>query len=178
MNGIFLFLAKELGSGTLNNLLGFTLAHALFPMSFRFSEDEIFFFREFDRRYGLEPITTDGYKEVPPTRLIVVSNFAIITRLLARLSSNAQIVFKSVHQYVHLDRSLSSTGHPKMRAGIIDSHFHLDGFSIQFNIPLHYRNWRAPWKPLYQLTSGMVFKILFSQQGGLRMAGRWRMNQD
>ena len=36
MNGIFLFLAKELGLGTLSDLLGFTLAHELFPMSFRF----------------------------------------------------------------------------------------------------------------------------------------------
>ena len=69
---------------------------------------------------------------MPPTRLIVISNFAIITRLLARLSSNAQIVFKSVHQYVHLDGSLSPDRHPKMKAGIIDSHFHLDGFSIQY----------------------------------------------
>ena len=132
MNRIFLFLAKELGLGTLSDLLGFTLAHELFAMSFRFSENEILFFREFERRSCLEPLTFDGFKEVPPTRLIVVSNFAIITRLLARLSSNAQVVFKSVHQYVHLDGSLSPDGHPKMKAGIIDSHFHLDGFSIQY----------------------------------------------
>ena len=73
----------------------------------------------------------DGSKEVLPARLIVIPNFAIITRLLTRISSAAQIAFKSVYQYVPLDGSLSPDGHPKMKAGIADSHFYLDGCSIQ-----------------------------------------------
>ena len=86
---ILLFLVEELGLGTSSDLLGFVIAQGLFPTSFTFSEDETFFFREFDRRIGLEPLTTDGYKEVPPRRLIVLSNYSIITSLLTRLNSAA-----------------------------------------------------------------------------------------
>ena len=75
MNGIFLFLARDLELGSSNDLLGFVVATELCPKSFRFSEEEISHFREFDMRSGLEPLMADGYKAIPPTRLIVVSNF-------------------------------------------------------------------------------------------------------
>ena len=65
MNGIFLFLAGDLGLGSFNDLLGFVVANELCPKSFRFSEEEIFHFREFDMRFGLEPLMTDGYKAIP-----------------------------------------------------------------------------------------------------------------
>ena len=58
MNGVFWFLVEELGLGTCSDLL--------YSTSFIFSAEEIFFFREFDRRFGLEPLTTDGYKKIPP----------------------------------------------------------------------------------------------------------------
>ena len=54
MNGIFLFMARELGLGGIHDLLGYVVAHNLYPNIFRFSEDELFFFRDFDRRSGLE----------------------------------------------------------------------------------------------------------------------------
>ena len=132
MNGIFLFLARDLGLGSFNDLLGYVVANELCPKSFRFSEEEISHFREFDRRSGLEPLTTDDYKAIPPTRLIVVSNFSIMLKIWTRLSPAAQAAFQSVHQYARLDGSLPPDGHPKLKVGIIDSHFHLDGFSIQY----------------------------------------------
>ena len=48
MNGIFLFMARELGLGGIHDLLGYVVAHNLYPNIFRFSEDELFFFRDFD----------------------------------------------------------------------------------------------------------------------------------
>ena len=132
MNGIFLFLAGDLGLGSFNDLLGYVVANELCPKSFRFSEEEIFHFREFDMRSGLEPLTTDGYKVFPPTRLIVVSNFSIMLKIWTRLSPVAQAAFQSVHLYVRLDGSLPPDRHPKLKVGIIDSHFHLDGFLIQY----------------------------------------------
>ena len=55
MNGLFLFMTRNLGFGFPNDLLGFVVAMELHPRSFfRLSEKEIFF-RDFDRRSGLEP---------------------------------------------------------------------------------------------------------------------------
>ena len=98
MNRIFLFLARDLGLGSFNDLLGYVVANELCPKSFQFSEEEISHFREFDRRSGLEPLTTDDYKAIPPTRLIVVSNFSIMLKIWTRLSPAALAAFQSVHQ--------------------------------------------------------------------------------
>ena len=87
MNVVFLFMARELGLSGIHDLLGYVVAHNLYPNICRFSEEESFFFRDFDRRSGLEPVIADCYKEIPPSRLIVHSNFSVFTRLLARLSS-------------------------------------------------------------------------------------------
>lgn len=132
MNGIFLFLARDLGLGSFNDLLRFVVANELYSKTFRFSEEEITHFREFDKRSGLEPLTTDGYKAILPTRLIMVSSYSIILKLWTHLSPAARADFQSVHQYVQLDGSLPPEGHPRLNVGIIDSHFHLDGFSIQY----------------------------------------------
>ena len=53
-------------------------------------------------------------------------------KIWTRLSPVAHAAFQSVHQCVRLDGSLPPGGHPKLKVGIIDSHFHLDGFSIQY----------------------------------------------
>ena len=128
MNGIFLFMTKNLGLGSPNDLLGFVVANELHPRSFRFSEEEIFFFREFDRRSGLEPLTADEYKSIPPTRLIVLSNYSVVLKMWTHLSPIAQSKFLAECRYVRLDGSFPPNGHPKLKVGIIDSHFHLDGF--------------------------------------------------
>ena len=101
MNGIFLFMARELGLGSIHDLLGYVVAHNLYPNIFRFSEDELFFFRDFDRRSGLEPVIADCYKEIPPSRLIVLSNFSVFTRL----SPAVRLAVLSVHQYIRSDGS-------------------------------------------------------------------------
>ena len=80
INGIFLFMARELGLCGIYDLLGYVVAHNLYPKFFRFSEDELFFFRDFDRRSGLEPVIANCYKEIPLSRLIVLSNFSVFTR--------------------------------------------------------------------------------------------------
>ena len=53
INGIFLFLPGYVGLGSFNDLLGYVVANELCPKSFRFSEEEIFHFREFDMRSSL-----------------------------------------------------------------------------------------------------------------------------
>ena len=131
MNGVFWFLTEELGLGTLNNLLRFVVDKKLYPTSFTFSAEELFFFREFDRRFGLEPLTTEGYKEIPPRKLIILSNFTVIVKLVTHLNSAAQIAFKSVCRYVLPNGSNPPKGHSRMKVGIIDSHFHLDIFSFR-----------------------------------------------
>ena len=60
MNGVFWSLTEGLGLGTLNNLLRFVVDKKLYPSSFTFSAEELFFFREFDRRFGLEPLSTES----------------------------------------------------------------------------------------------------------------------
>ena len=94
--GFFLFLAEDLGLGSFNDLLGYVVAIELCPKSFRFSEEDIFYFGELHMRSGLEPLTTDGYKAIPPTRQIVVSNFSIMLKIWTRLSPTAQAAFQSV----------------------------------------------------------------------------------
>ena len=79
----FFYSWRELGFGGIHDLLGYMVARNLYPNIFRFSEDELFFFRDFDRRSGLEPVIADCYKEIPPSRLIVLSNFSVFSRLLA-----------------------------------------------------------------------------------------------
>ena len=100
INGIFLFMAREFGLDGIHDLLGYVVVHNLYLNIFRFSEDELFFFRDFDQRSGLEPVIADCYKEIPPSRLIVLSNFSVFTRLLARLSLAVHLAVLSVHQYI------------------------------------------------------------------------------
>ena len=69
INGIFLFMASELGLGGIHDLLGYVVVHNLYPNIFHFSEDELFFFRDFDQRSGLEPVIADCYKEIPNVSL-------------------------------------------------------------------------------------------------------------
>ena len=42
MNGIFLFTARELGLGGIHDLLGYVVAHSLYPNIFRFSKMNCF----------------------------------------------------------------------------------------------------------------------------------------
>ena len=176
MNGIFLFMARELGLGGIYDLLGYVVAHNLYPNIFRFSEDELFFFRDFDRRSGLEPVIADGYKEIPPSMLIVLSNFSVFTRLLARLSPAVRLAVLSVHQYIQSDGSSLPEGHPKMTVGIIDSHFHLDGFSHQHSTTLSdlERSMNIP----FSATLRFAIQNFVSHLVGLKLVGRWRANQD
>ena len=176
MNGIFLFMVRELGLGGIHDLLGYVVAHNLYPNIFRFSEDELFFFRDFDRRSGLEPVIADCYKEIPPSRLIVLSNFSVFTRLLARLSPSVRLAVLSVHQYIRSDGSSLLYRHPKITVGIIDSHFHLDGFSHQHSTTLSdlERSMNIPFSATLRFAiQNFVFHLV-----GLRLVGRWRANQD
>lgn len=130
MNGVFLFIGRELGlGGSLPDLLEFVVTHQLLPTSLDCSEEEYHYFREFDQRSGLEPLTASGYRSLPPTRPVVISNHLIMTRILSRLSEAAQIAFESVMWYVMPDGSTPLIGYPTLTIGIIDSHCHIDSIS-------------------------------------------------
>lgn len=131
MNGIFNFMVQKLGLGSTGDLLEYVVGHELCPTSLGFSEEECSFFREFDRRSGLELLTTEGYRSIPLTIYIIMSNYLIMTNLLSRLGEAAQIAFKSVCRYVLPDGSNPPHGFPMMKVGIVDSHFHLDLFSCR-----------------------------------------------
>lgn len=122
MNGLFLFI----GLSSLDDLLVYFSSLDPAPRQFRFSEEELLFLREYDQRAGLEPLTAEQYMTFPPTRVIVLSNYLILSRLLAGLNNAAQIAFKSVIRYVNFDGSRLPSDHPMLKVGIIDSHFHMD----------------------------------------------------
>ena len=52
----------------------------------RFSEEEIVFLREYDRRAGIELFTDNGYLVFPPTHIIAMSSLLVMMRLLSPMS--------------------------------------------------------------------------------------------
>ena len=143
---------------------------------FSFLRRWIIFFRDFDRRSGLEPVIADCYREIPPSRLIVLSNFSVFTRLLARLSPAVYLAVFSVHQFFRSDGSSLPYGHVKMTVGIIDLHF--IWMDSPINIPRLCWIWSARWISLSQLRCVSGFRILSSHLVGLRLVGRRWANQD
>ena len=89
----------------------------------------------------MEPVIADCYKEIPPSRLIVLANFSVFTRLLARLSPAVRLAVFSVHQFIRPDGSSLPYGHPKLTVGIFDSHF--IWMDSPINIPRLCRIWSA-----------------------------------
>ena len=61
MNGLFLFLSQQVGLCSPIELLGCAVVRELSSRLLRFSEDELFFLREFDSRAGLEPVSPSVY---------------------------------------------------------------------------------------------------------------------
>ncbi|MCG8035189.1 MAG: TatD family hydrolase, partial [Candidatus Thiodiazotropha taylori] len=135
MNGLFLFICQELGLGSLPDLLEFVASMQLPPSTLKFLESEFPFLQEYDRRAGLEPLTAEEYMIFPPVRLIVVSNYLIMTQIMQKMSVAARIALKSVHQYVMIDGSRPPLDHPTLTGGIIDSHFHMELLSYQYLTP-------------------------------------------
>ena len=68
MNGVFLFIMREVGLGSLADLLAYAQTLELSPHFIRFSGEECNFLREFDRRAGLEPLADEGYMVFPTVR--------------------------------------------------------------------------------------------------------------
>lgn len=83
----------------------------------------------------MEPLTTDGYMAFPPTRLIVLSNYRVMTQLLSKLNEAARTLFKSLCRYAMIDGSIAPAGHPVMRVAIVDAHFHMDMLSSRYLAP-------------------------------------------
>ena len=84
MNGMFLFISQGLGLGTPIELGGCATVRELTSRPLRFSE-EFFFFRKYDRKAGLEPLSDDDYLVMPPSRHIVLMHLAVTSRLLYHL---------------------------------------------------------------------------------------------
>lgn len=141
MNGLFLFLSQGLGLGSPMGLLGCAVMQELLPGPLRFSEEELFFLREYDRRAGLEPLPLGGYIVTPPTRLIALMHPALMTKLIVHLDHEAITQLKSYTKYALFDPDLPECsilpiGYPTVKRGIIDAHFHLDKLSDHKDISL------------------------------------------
>ena len=132
MNGVFFFIMRELDLDSLSDLLSCAGTLGVVPKDLRFSEEEIVFLREYDRRAGIEPLTDNGYLVFPPTRIIAMSSHLVMMRLLSRLSDEAKAAFKTLVHYVSIDGSVAPKGHPVLKLGIIDSHFHMDRLSSRY----------------------------------------------
>ena len=126
MNGVFLFIMRELCLDSFTDLLAYAQTLEMSPSSIRFSEEECMFLREYDRRAGLEPLANEGYMVFPPVRIIAMSNYFVMTRLLSKLSEETRKAFVRLQRYAQIDGTEPPKGYPIMRLGIIDSHFHLD----------------------------------------------------
>ena len=122
----------ELGLDSLSDLLSCAGALGVVPKDLRFFEEEIVFLREYDRRVGIEPLTGNGYLVFPPTHIIAMSSHFVMMRLLSRLSDEAKAAFKTLVYYVSIDGSVAPKGHPVLKLGIIDSHFHMDRLSSRY----------------------------------------------
>ena len=71
MNGLFLFMSRELGLNSSTDLLTFAAAQHL-SKALKSLEEEYFYFREVDLRAGLEPLSIGDYMTLPPTRLCII----------------------------------------------------------------------------------------------------------
>ena len=130
MNGLFLFLSQELGLGSPIELLGCAAVSELFPCRLRFSENELFYLREFDSRAGLEPVSPSVYMSVPPKRLIALTHPELMTQLISGINHQAVTRLKFYTRYCLADGSSLPDGYPTLKRGIIDTHFHLDKLSV------------------------------------------------
>ena len=136
INGLFLFLSQQIGIGSPIELLGCAVVRELSPHLLRFSEDELFFLREFDSRAGLEPVSSSVYMSVPPTRLIALTHPELMTRLVSQINHQAVSQLKWYTRYSLADGSSLPDGYPTLKRGIIDTHFHLDKLSVNKCISL------------------------------------------
>ena len=135
MNGLFLFMSRELGLNSSTDLLTLAAAQHL-PKTLKISEEEYFYFREFDLRAGLEPLSIGGYMTLPPTRLCIIGHPAVMTALLAKFTVQSRSAFVRYAEYLQFDGSSPSLGFPQMKMGIIDSHCHLDKLSNRKDMTL------------------------------------------
>ena len=134
-NGVFYFIMGELGLASFWDLLATSLTLGLTPISISFSDEEVFFLREYDRRAGLEPLTSVRYMAYPPRRIIALSNYLVLARLLLRLSSTARRALVGLVRFVAFDGSRVPIGHPRLIMGIADVHYHMDILSGDYVTP-------------------------------------------
>ena len=71
----------------------------------------------------------------PSVRLIALTYYKMMAAVLPRLSIAARIAFKSVFRYVNLNGSSLPLRRPRLKMGIINSHFHLDSLSTDLLTP-------------------------------------------
>ena len=132
MNGLLWTMAQGLGLGSLEELLKFATEMEGAPRNFRFSEEEIMMLREYDRRTGFKPLPNLQYGKFPPVRVIVLSNYLFLAKLIEKLGLTVRNDLLSVCRYLNVDSSCPPMNHPTLDIGIIDSHFHMDRVKIKF----------------------------------------------
>lgn len=123
VNGFFLFVSRCLGL-SIDALLGFVVAEQLFPTNSNYREEEEFYLREYDKLSGLD--LKDVHTANPPTRVSELINHVTLTKLLTRLTPDQRDSAKVIFNYSNPDGSSPPVGHPVLKMGVIDAHFHLD----------------------------------------------------
>ena len=189
MCGVMNFIIVELGLETFADVLHFVTVEELYPEYITlFSEEECFFFREFDQRAGWTPLTRLEYSTFPPTRPSVIMHYHILVRLLNMLGRASWQKFKTLSHYALPSGFHSPPGHLVLKIGIIDSHFHLDellrrtgrsfrdlGSSAASNNPLIYAiaNYMYVY-PRVQVASDPRIKITLRLHPHMVLAQTWQ----
>ena len=120
-SALFWFIAYSLGLGSLDDLLELDASFEETPRHFRFSAEELVFLKEYDMRAGLEPLADDHFSQFPPSRIKVLSNYLLLSRLFIEIGTAAQGALTSGCRYTNLDGSSPPLGHPVLEMGITDS---------------------------------------------------------
>lgn len=129
VNGFFLLIGRSLGLSNLSDVLGYVVAENLFTPDSRFSEEELFFVREYDRLAGLE--CNERPSACPPNRVSGLLHYHVVTRLLCLVSPETRSLVLNNLQYSNPDGTSPPAGHPVLKLGYMDGHFHLDELVVR-----------------------------------------------
>ena len=133
MNGVFLFLQECLHLPSPLALVEYVVSNGLLPATtqnpFSTAAPEDILLMRFYEEFNYLP-SSAGFSLEPPIPLIALSHWRILSNLLSRVSSEARVAFRNLHQYRSLDGRYLMV--PDMESSntmpmvFVDSHFHLD----------------------------------------------------
>ena len=126
MNGLLWTITHSLGLGSLEELLKFATECEGAPRNFKFATEELLMLKEYDRRTGLEPLLDSQYGEFPPVRVIILSNYLFLAKLVEKLEITTRKTLLTYCTYSNVDISCPPIDHPTLEMGTIDCHFYMN----------------------------------------------------